>query len=181
MKTPVVCIFISLVLIGCNPVSRVAETRTPHVSTPTAAPPFEPAPTNIQLPFDPGVTGDEYCKPPYATLPVSDGNDISEDEIVHELMGIWLRRYTQPNAPLSCRIADYAIDQVYADPGLSSLALEPRGDFMRMVDFSVKLIQVPTDWMGFAGELDQDNWLHVSHAVAITRTGEGYKMEFAYP
>ena len=92
-----------------------------------------------------------------------------------------MRRYNQPNAPLSCRIAAYTIDKVYDDPGIYSQALEPRGDFKRVIVLSVKLIQLPSDWMSFAGELDQDNWLHVTHIVAITETSEGYKMEFAYP
>ncbi len=75
----------------------------------------------------------------------------------------------------------FTIDNVYDDPGIYSKVLEPRGDFKRVVVFSVKLVQVSSDWMSFAGELDQENWLHVSHIVAITRTSEGYKLEFAYP
>ena len=35
-----------------------------------------------------------------------------------------------------------------------SLPLEPKGDFMRNVQFSIKLIQIPTDWMSWAGEFD---------------------------
>ena len=112
---------------------------------------------------------------------MEDGNDISEDEIVYELVKIWLRRYKQPAAPSFCRIADFTIDSVYDDPGIYSKVLEPRGDFKRVVVFSVKPVTVPSDWMSFAGELDQENWLHISHIVAITETSEGYKLEFAYP
>ena len=131
--------------------------------------------------LDTQTGSDEYCKPPYAVLPVSDGNDISEDQIVHELMQVWLRRYANPDAPLACRIEAYTIDQVYFDLELLSRPLEPRGNFMRLVDFSVKLIQLSDAWMSFAGELDQDNRLHISHAVAVFETTEGYTMEFAYP
>jgi hypothetical protein len=140
-----------------------------------------PSPTGMQLPFNPDTGSNEYCKPPYAVLSIEEGNDISEDEIVHELLKIWLRRYKQPEAPAFCRIADYSIDKVYNDPGVYSKVLEPRGDFKRVAVFSVKLIQVPSDWMSFAGELDQDNWLHVSHIVAITKTSDGYTLEFANP
>src|SRR6266508_3289804 len=94
---------------------------------------------------------------------------------------MWLRRYKNPEAHPYCRIDGYTIDKVYYDPGVNSQPLEPKGDFMRMVVFSVKLIQIPNEWMSFAGELDQNNWLHVSHIVAISKTNEGYKMEFAYP
>lgn len=140
-----------------------------------------PSPTDIRLPINPDAGSNEYCKPPSAILPVEDGNDISEDEIVHELVKIWLRRYKQPAAPAFCRIADYSIDKVYDDPAIYSKVLEPRGDFKRVVAFSVKLIRVPSDWMSFAGDLDQENWLHISHIVAITKTSVGYKLEFAYP
>ena len=140
-----------------------------------------PSPTDIQLPFNPEVKNNGYCKPPSAILPVSDHNDISEDEIVYELIKIWLRRYTDPNAPLFCRIDAYRIDKIYYDLSILSGPLEPRGDFMRVVAFSVKLIQVPSDWMSFSGELDQENWLHLSQPVAIFKTNAGYTMQFAYP
>jgi hypothetical protein len=137
--------------------------------------------TNIQLPYNLVTESADYCKPPYAFLPVADGTDISEDEIVYKLAETWLRRYQAPNAHPYCRIDGYMIDKVYDDPSIYSNALEPRGDFMRILVFSVKLIQIPNDWMSFAGELDQNNWLHMSHIVAISKTGEGYKLEFAYP
>ncbi len=52
---------------------------------------------------------------------------------------------------------------------------------MRIVDFSIELIQVPNAWMSFAGDIDQENWMHVSHVVSISETSDGYEMEFAYP
>jgi hypothetical protein len=181
---------IAFLLMGCSSQPAYSMTTTPLADIPSQAASATavftqlpvPSPTDIQLPFG-SDTGDdqEYCKAPYAVLPVEDGNDISEDEIVYELVRIWLRRYSQPAAPALCRIAAYSIDKVYDDPGIYAKVLEPRGDFKRVVVFSVKLIQVPSDWMSFSGELDQDNWLHVSHIVAITKTNEGYKLEFAYP
>jgi len=169
---------------GCKSISPTS-TYTASPSTSTSTPIFRQdvisTPTDIQLPFNPNVNNDEYCRPPYALFAVSENNDISENEIVYELVKIWLRRYKQPNAPAFCRIDGYTIDKVYDDPGLYTTALEPRGDFMRVIAFSVKLIQIPSDWMSFAGELDQSNWLHLGHIVAITKTSEGYIMEFAYP
>jgi hypothetical protein len=175
-------------LIGCSPlpVRSGAATPTKGVPTLTASTPVftqlpPPPPTDIQLPYNPDTGGGEYCQPPYAVLPVEDGNDISEDEIVHKLVEIWLRRYRQPDTPPVCRIVDYSIDKVYDDPGVYSNVLEPRGDFKRVVVFSVRLVQVPSQWMSFAGELDQENWLHTSHIVAITKTSEGYRLDFANP
>jgi len=189
MKIILVFSLAELLLIGCGPLPAPDKTPTSIDSTDiqnvTATLDLKqtpaPSPTAILLPFNSDTDSHEYCKPPYAVLPVEDGNDISENEIVYELVKLWLRRYKQPAAPPFCRIADYKIDSVYDDPGIYSRVLEPRGDFKRVVVFSVKPVQVPSDWLSFAGELDQENWLHVSHIVAITETSEGYKLEFAYP
>ena len=189
MKIILVFSLAGLLLIGCGflpaPDKTPTSLKSPSAQDITATQDFRqnpaPSPTDIQLPFNPDNDSNEYCKPPYAVLPVEDGNDISEDEIVYELVKIWLRRYKQPAAPALCRIADFTIDSVYDDPGIYSKVLEPRGDFKRVVVFSVKPVQVPSDWMSFTGELDQENWLHISHIVAITETSKGYKLEFAYP
>ena len=182
MKFLVALFFIGFLLIGCTsvvatPISTVLPIST-HTATSQAV---IPSPTSLALPSNSETGSDEYCKPPYAVLPVSDGNDISEDEIVYELMKIWLRRYASPDAPLSCRIDGFTIDRVYFDRDILSRPLEPRGDFMRLVDFSVKPIQAPSDWMSFSGELDPKNWLHVRHPVSVFETLEGYTMQFAYP
>ncbi|MGE5462474.1 MAG: hypothetical protein ACM3PS_03910 [Syntrophothermus sp.] len=189
MKTTLLLFLLGISLLGCNSIPATAGPSIPQW-TQTVSPPAvtmavtrvpNPSPTSIRLPYNPdGGSGDE-CKPPYAVLPVSDGNDISENEIVYELVKIWLRGYKQTSMSPSCRIAGYSIDRIYDDPREYTEALQPRGDFMRVVNFSVKLIQIPTDWMAFPGELDQDNWLHISHVVAITKTSTGYQLEFAYP
>ena len=189
MKILLVFSCAAILLIGCSPSpfepGTAASTAIISIQTATNTSEFmqlpAPSPTDLQPLFNPNAENSEYCKPPNAVLPVEDGNDISENEIVHELLRIWLRRYLQDAAPPACRIADFSIDNVYEDPSIYSQELEPRGDFKRVVVFSVKPTQVSSDWMGFTGELDQDNWLHISHIVAITETSEGYKLEFAYP
>ena len=152
-------------------------------ATPIPSPPRQAlaSPTSIQLPFNPEVRSDKFCQPPSAILPVSEGDDITEEEIVHDLVRLWLRRYASTDAPLFCRIEDYRIDNVYYDADVISKTLEPRGDFMRVVRFSVKLIQVPSAWMSFPGELDQDNWLHIGQVAAVFKTAGGYALEFAHP
>ncbi|HLO13425.1 MAG TPA: hypothetical protein VK206_01255 [Anaerolineales bacterium] len=180
--------FILLVVSACNTVAPIV-TPSPVAPTATTVPTatsvvsqdLTPAPTDIQLPYNLVTESAEYCKQPSALLSVANGNDISEDEIVYKLVEIWLRRYKSPEAHPYCRIDGYTIDKVYYDPSINSQPLEPKGDFMRVVLFSVKLIQIPNDWMSLSGELDQKNWLHISQIVAISKTNDGYKMEFAYP
>ena len=181
MKIILVSFLIGLLLSGCTSVPGTTVQPVVPASTPNLRQATVSSPTAIQLPFNPDVSSDDYCKPPYAILQVSDNSDLSEEDIVSELVRIWLKRYTSPDAPPFCRIAGFKIDKVYDDPTLYTAALEPKVDFMRIILFSVKLIQIPTDWMSFAGELDQENWLHSGQIVAISEISEGYKMEFAYP
>jgi hypothetical protein len=87
---------IGFLLVGCSSPPAHSIKTTPEAVIPSqsagATAVFTqlpvPSPTDIQLPFS-SDTGDDqdYCKAPYAILPVGDGNDISEDEIVYELTG----------------------------------------------------------------------------------------------
>lgn len=177
---PSLCV--ALLFFGCTSVTApVSLIPSPTAINPPVNETIAPSPTDLPLALDTETSSEDYCKPPYAVLPVSDGNDISEDEIVHELMQAWLRRYANSDAPLACRIEAFTIDKVYFDLDILSRPLEPRGNFMRLVDFSVKPIQISDAWMSFPGELDQENWLHISHAVAVFETAEGYTLQFAYP
>lgn len=174
MKYPFALFVIGFLLIGCRTVVSAPATSTVSLD-------FTVSPTDVPLPLNTDASSDEYCRPPYAILPVGDDNDISEDEIVYELMRIWLRRYSDPNAPAACRIDGFTINEVSYDKDILSQSLEPRGDFMRLVDFSVKLMQFPAEWMSFSGELDREHWFHVRHPVSVFETLEGYTMQFAYP
>ena len=139
-------------------------------------------PTGIQLPFNEQVVNSEYCQTqPDISLPAAEVPASNEDEITLQLLKLWLAYYQAPQAPRYCRIDGYHIDRVYYDERTPSLPLEPKGDFMRNVQFSIKLIQMPTDWMSWAGDLDQQNWLHLAGVIAVFHSQGVYKMEFANP
>lgn len=150
----------------------------------TSLPTFTPEATAtvIHLPYNLVTESSEYCKMPYGYLPVEEGKNLTQDEIVYKLVEIWLERFMNPDAHPYCRIDGYTIDRIDDDPSLSSQPLIPKSDLMRVIVFSVKLIQVPNDWMSFqSGQLDQQNWLHVSQIVAVVKTKKGYKLEFSFP
>jgi hypothetical protein len=94
-------------------------------------------------------------------------------------MELWLAYFNTPQASGYCRIDGYHIDNVYERT--PDLPLEPKGDFMYVVQFSIKLVQTPNFWMSWAGEIDQQNWLHTGRNVAVFRSNAGYTMEFANP
>jgi len=35
--------------------------------------------------------------------------------------------------------------------------------------------------MSWSGEIDEQNWLHTGHVIAIFRSSNGYTMKFANP
>jgi hypothetical protein len=140
-----------------------------------------PIATAIQLPFNDQNVEHAYCQLPAVELSASEARAMSEDEIAGELMTLLLHYFHSLQAPDYCRIAGYRIDNVYYDERTPYTTLQPRGDFLRTVQFSVQLVQVPSFWMGWQGEIDTENWLQTGNNVAVFRSKDGYTMQFAYP
>jgi hypothetical protein len=171
MKTSIrTNIFWSLILIfafaSCSP---MRETSPDSIATPS------------QLPFNDTNFEEEYCQSPKVVLPHADAEGLDENEIAGKLMEQWLSYFNAPQAPDYCRIDGYRVDEVFYDERTPDLPLEPKGDFIRTVRFSILLVQMPNYWMSWAGEIDQQNWLHAGHNIAVFRTDEGYSFEFANP
>jgi len=141
---------------------------------------FEPTP--IQLPEIWENVNREYCDKPHPVfLPISEAKGLTDDDIVKKLMSLFLDYYNNPQAPGYCQIDGYRIESVSYDERTPYLPLEPKGDIMRGVAFSIKLIQVPNAWMSLSGEIDQQNWLHTGVNMAVFRSKDGYRMAFANP
>jgi len=178
------------ILASCAPAVKVVPTETttslpaltitPQHPIDTPIQPF-PTGTEIQLPYDDSMVNRDYCQSPDVFLSFSDAIKLNEDEIAGKLMGLWLAYFNAPQAPGYCRIDGYRIDKVYYDERTPDLPLEPKGDIMRVVQFSIKLIQIPNYWMSSAGEIDPQNWFHTGNDIAIFRSTDRYTMKFAYP
>ncbi len=197
LSLQLLCI-VSLNLYGCNNFTTT-QTFTPFpippttTAVPTSTETLEPTATevfrqnisatatNLQLPYNLVTQSSEYCQVPPPILPLYETKNLSEDQIVYKLVELWLSRYKKPEAHPYCRIDDYTIDKIYYDKHMLSFPVEPQGDIMRVVVFSLKLIQIPNDWMSFSGEIDQNNWLHITQTFAIFKTETGYVMKFAFP
>ncbi|MFT3890788.1 MAG: hypothetical protein QM730_20725 [Anaerolineales bacterium] len=167
-----------LALISCVPVTPAEiPTDTPNplllpVSTQNGLPVFEINDLSVDH---------EYCKSPDVFLSKSDVQGWSDDEVTQGLMKSWLEYFNTSDAPNYCRIDGYTIEKVYYDERTPYLPLEPKGDIMRVVQFSVKLVQYPNFWTPWAGEVDHENWLHTGINIAVFRTDTGYTMKFANP
>lgn len=181
---------IMLILASCTPTAKRATPKTNvpvSTSSSTALPPaIVPVqnlatPTEYQLPFNEKNAEREYCQLPIVKLSTSDAQGFSENEIAGKLMDLHLAYFNSSQAPDWCRIDRYNIGKIYYDERTPYLPLQPKGDIMRVVHYSIKLIQVPSFWMSLAGTIDKQNWLHSIADVAIFRLAYGYTMQFAYP
>ncbi|MFH2103034.1 MAG: hypothetical protein ABIJ39_06725 [Chloroflexota bacterium] len=192
MKTKTIhtVLLVTFILASCAPATKVVPTVTvtslPTLTIASQHPtdtPIQPlpTPTELQLPFDDSNVDHLYCQSPDVFLSFSEAQGLSDDEIAGKLMGLWLAYFNVPQAPGYCRVDGYRIDNVYYDERTPALPLEPIGDIMRVVQFSIKLIQIPNFWMCWPGEIDQQNWLHTGNNVAVFRSNDGYTMTFAFP
>jgi hypothetical protein len=186
----VAVLLVAFILTSCAPATKVAPIKTiAHSSTSTftsLSPTIESVqrlatPTEFQLPFNDKNVESEYCQLPSVKLSASDAQGLSDDEIAEKLMDLHLAYFNAPQAPDWCRVDGYKIDKIYYDERTPSLPLVPKSDIMRVVQYSIKLIQIPNMWMSLAGEIDQQNWLHTRADVAIFHLPDGYIMKFAYP
>jgi len=152
-----------------SPTPRTIPTF-PKYPTPIPPTPILISPTPIQLPVIEGNVEREYCDKPHPVyLPVSEAQGLTDDDITEKLMSLYLDYFNNPQAPDYCRIDGYRIERVFYDESMTSRLATRRGDFMRGVDYSIKLIQLPNYWMGAYGEIDQQNWFHISDELAIYR------------
>lgn len=119
-------------------------------------------------------------------LPVSEMQGMDDGEIAAKMAETYLQRYTNSLITTGCRIDGYRVDEIIELTQDRAAPLNPKGDFLRGIRFSVKLIQLKSLWITYAGEIDQENWLHTGRTFAFTRlvntSGQDvYRMEMAFP
>jgi hypothetical protein len=171
-KTLLVVLLGMLMFTACVPEVKPAPAPVSPVSTEGGIPVFEINETTVDH---------EYCQLPEVLLSTTEAQGLNDDEIARRLMALWLDYFNTPQAPGYCRVDGYVIDRVYYDDRSAFLPLEPRSDLMRTIEFSIKLVQYPALWAAWAGEVDEQNWLHTGVTIAVFRSDEGYTMQLAHP
>lgn len=189
MKKKLIVLFllVGYLLLSCAPIGTLTPSVLPATNQPISTLTYlqvEPTGTEIQLPFVGHLAYGEYCDAKSVadfSLPIADAQGMNEEEIAGKLVSLWLTYFHNLDAPGFCRIDGFAIEEVSYDESWARIPIEPKGDFLRRAMFSVKLIQLPSFWMSWPGEIDQDNWLHTGHLIAVFRSEAGYTFAFAGP
>jgi hypothetical protein len=179
---------LAFALAGCaGPLPPVlptaAVTPEPVQATPTNTP--RPVNTKIPTPVTPEHQGNDaygYCIviPDSPRLLVSDAHGLSEDQIAEKMMRLRLDYFSDPKAPDFCRIEKYRIDKISKpEPWMLGKVSLPARSFLRVVDFSVKMHQLPEYWFrflvnneidlpkGYTGDLKDSNWLRTSILLVV--------------
>ncbi|MFZ5881451.1 MAG: hypothetical protein ACOY0R_18950 [Chloroflexota bacterium] len=126
--------------------------------------------TPIQLPYIEKSVEGQYCRRQVISLPISETQGWSDDEIAEKIMSLYLDYFNNPQAPDYCRVDGYRIDAVFRDEKLEATSLAPNNGFLRGIQFSIKLVQLPNYWMGYIGELDEQNWYHLSDVLVVFKS-----------
>ena len=161
----------------------------PSTSTPSPTVVIGPTRTPIQLPLELPTASVEQidCGGLYVLeLPVSELQGKDESDVVIKMAEIYLQRYTNPLLTAGCKVDGYRVDEIHTLTPAQAAPLSPKGDFLRGIRFSVKLIQLKSLWITYSGEIDQENWLHTGRVFAFSRivnaSGQDvYRMEMAFP
>lgn len=208
MSKPIQVLFvITFLLLGfaaCAPVTTEVVSYPPPVDVSTPS----PSPTQTMAAIDHNLilttvplnqtltpaqatyraqqpTQNAYCHPlPVFLLPIADAQGLDEDQIAGKLMELYLTYYQSPQAPNQCHIEAYRIDDVYFDERPITMSFEPKGDFMRVVLYSIKVPLIDNHpYANWGGSPDENNpgWLHMGNHVAIFRHDNGYTMQFTGP
>lgn len=182
--------------IGLAPLTSTSSPRPtlppqplPGTSTPWPTATIGPTQTPIQLPLELPTTSVEQmdCGDLYVLeLPVSEAQGMDDDETAAKMAETYLQRYTNPLLTAGCRIDGYRVDEIQTLTLAQAAPLNPKGDFLRAIRFSVKLIQLKSLWITYPGEIDQENWLHTGRTFAFSRIvnasgQDAYRMEMAFP
>lgn len=189
-----VLIALFFVLVGCAPGGNTALSNLP---TATAfAKPFHAPSTRTPYPtlVTPEHQGNDeylYCVAiaPPDPYPVSETQGLNEDEIAEKMMHLRLDYFSDPSAPDVCRIEEYKIDKISpAEPWMLDEGGLPPQSFLRIVDFSVKIHQLPEYWInlgseidlpdGYSGSAEQQNWLKTSIILVIYKISFGGQGDF---
>jgi hypothetical protein len=167
-----------------TPTIPPSKTPTPRIPTNTPTPQLSPVATQNGLPvfeINEFTVDHKYCNSPEVFLPKTDAQGLNDDKIAQKLMELWLDYFNTSQAPNYCRVNGYTIDKVYYNELIASYPLVPKGDFLRAIQFSVKLIQYPNFWIPLSGDIDKENRLHAEIYLAVFQASTGYTMKFARP
>lgn len=172
MRVLLITTFAALLITSCSSPSVEATPSSSNTLPPPTSTPTQPQPTVY-----PTITRtNNYCSsyPTAILLPFSNAEGWSEEEIAGKLMELFFAYYHSPQAPDSCRIEGYSVDEINCDgPDLPPVLY---ADFVCKVQYSYKSVEEPS--AAVPGYLDEQNWFHTFNYLAVFRSDSGYTMKF---
>jgi hypothetical protein len=178
----------TLILVSPTPIPPTASPTTillPIFVTPSTLPTqpviplaITPQPTRTDwLPYNPNGS-DTGCHEFVATVPVTQAEGVSQEEMIKQLFEMYLDHYKAPEIGGRCRLEDYKIENVLLDKRIAFLANEQNLDYVGSVQYSVQIKEVPSRWVAGNGELANDGWIvNKGLIIGVTKVDDEYVLK----
>jgi len=157
------------------------EWRRTHLGEPplivfSATPISNPTPTEW-LPYNetPNNTG---CGEFIATLSMQEAEHLSKEKLAKRLFEVYLAHYKSPGLGSQCRLEDFVVEGTQLNKSLDSLANEQNVGYVGSVQYSVRISQVPSDWVAGNGDLEKDGWIrNKGLIIGVTKINDQYVLK----
>ena len=157
------------------------EWRRTHLGEPplivlSPTPTSNPTPTEW-LPYNetPSTTG---CSEFMATLSMQEAEHLSKERLAKRLFEIYLAHYQSPNLGSQCRLEDFVVQSAKLNKSINFLANEQNVDYVGIVQYSVRISEIPSNWVAGNGELEKDGWIkNKGLIIGVTKVNDQYVLK----
>ena len=126
------------------------------------------------LPYNPNIS-DKGCSEFTATIPIKDAKKLSKEEIIKKLFEMYLEHFKSPDLGGICRLEEFKIENIKMDQIVAFTAKNQWVETTAWVDYSIKIKEVPSNWIAANGELAPDGWIiHKSLIIGFIESDEQY-------
>lgn len=116
------------------------------------------------LPYNPNISN-EGCNEFTAAIPIKDVKELSKEEIIKKLFEMYLNHFKFPNLGGRCRPEEFKIEDIHMDQIVAFTAKNQWVETTAWVEYSIKIDEVPSNWVAGNGELAPNGW--ISHKRLI--------------
>ena len=149
---------IFILLLGLSACTKVVVPPTATLIPVLPNPTVQSTSTEQWLPYNqnPGSTG---CGEFTATLSVQETDGLSGEQLAKRLFEIYLGHYKSSTLGSQCGLDDFIVKSARLNASIDFLAVEQKVDYVGTVQYSVKISEVPSDWVAGNGNLEKDGWI----------------------
>jgi len=137
------------------------------------SPTIEPISTEW-LPYNPNLSN-TGCGEFTATVPIKNAKELSKEKIIKDLFEMYLNHFKSPSLGGRCRLEEFKIENIKMDQIVAFTVKNQWVETAAWVDYSIKIDEVPSNWVAGNGDLASDGWIiHKSLIIGFIESDEQY-------